>query len=85
MKKYKNEAQLVKLAIQVGSRYAENRGYKGFGQGISPKDKVESIYRLLVKDNVIQPLPEDKEDGPGMKRRLVVWLVSKLPEDHPLL
>ncbi len=85
MKKLKNEAQLVKLALHIGSEYSKNRGYKDFGKGISPKDKVECIYRLLVKDGLIQPLSEDKEDGPSMKRRIVLWLIKKLPKDHVLL
>lgn len=85
MKKYKHEGQLVKLAIEIGTGYAGKRGYKNFGQGISLKDKVECIYRLLVADKLIQPLPKDKEDGPGMKHRLVVWIAKQLPDDHELL
>ena len=85
MKKHKNEAQLLKLALQIGTQFAVNRGYKNFDQGISPKDKVECIYRLLVKDKLITPLPEDKENGPGIKHRLIVWITKQLPADHELL
>ncbi|GGI78168.1 DUF5062 family protein [Shewanella gelidii] len=85
MKKYKHEAQLLKLALEIGTGYAKKRGYAEFDPGISVKDKVECIYRLLIKDQLIQPLPKDKEDGPGMKHRLVVWIAKQLPETHELL
>lgn len=85
MKKHKNEAQLLKLALQVGTQFAIKRGYKDFRKGISPKDKVECIYRLLVKDKLLTPLPEDKENGSGMKHRLIVWIVKQFPDGHELL
>ncbi len=85
MKKHKHEAQLIKLAVEIGAGYAVKRGYSSFEPGTSLKDKVECIYRLLVKDKLIAPLPHDKEDGPGMKHRLVVWIAKQLPDDHELL
>ena len=42
MAKQKNENQLIKLALQVGSTYAKNRGYKDFGKGVSPKIKLSA-------------------------------------------
>ena len=36
--------------------------------------KSECIYRLLVRDNVITPLASDKEDGPNIKHKLVLWI-----------
>ena len=47
--------------------------------------KIESLYRLLVHDKLISPLPEDKEDLASLKHRLVVWIMNQLPVDHPLL
>jgi len=85
VKKIKNEAQLLKRALNLGERYASKKGFASFGEGISPKDKVECIYRLLVKDKLITPLPEEKEDGPGMKHKLVLWIMRQLPKDDPLL
>lgn len=85
MKKHKNEEKLLKLAMQLGQAYATKRGYGGLEKAESNKDKVEVIYRLLVNDNLIKPLPVDKEDGPSLKHRLVLWIISQLPESHPLL
>ena len=85
MKPHKNEAQILKFAMEIGVGYAKKRGYADFDKGISPKDKVECIYRLLVTDNLIQPLAKDKEDGPNMKHKLILWITHQLPADHPLL
>ena len=85
MKKLKNEAELLKKAITVGEKYAMNRGYKGFSATNAAKDKIESLYRLLVNDKLIQPLPVDDEDQPHMKHKLALWIAKQLPENHPLL
>ncbi|MCH1930612.1 DUF5062 family protein [Shewanella sp. A25] len=85
MKPHKNEAQLFKLAMDIGMGYAKKRGFDEFDKGVSAKDKVECIYRLLVNDNLIQPLAKDKEDGPNMKHKLTLWIIRHLPENHPLL
>ena len=84
MKKLKNEAQLVKKAIQVGESYAKNRGYAAFSAQTSANQKVESLYRLLVLDKLLVALPPDKEDLPGMKHKLAIWIDKMLPADHPL-
>ena len=85
MKKLKNEADLLKKAIVIGEKYAINRGYKGFAATNSAKDKVESLYRLLVNDKLIQPLAIDDEDQPNMKHKLALWIAKQLPEGHALL
>jgi hypothetical protein len=85
MKKHKNEDKLFKLAMTLGQAYATKRGYGGLEKANSNKDKVEAIYRLLVSDKLISPLPADKEDGPNLKHRLVLWIVAQLPETHELL
>ncbi|WP_108648964.1 DUF5062 family protein [Dongshaea marina] len=85
MKKYKNEAKLLKEALKIGEMYAKSRGFTTFGVGTSDKDKVECIYRLLVQDKLLVPLAEDKENGVNMRHRLAIWIANKLPEDHPLL
>jgi len=85
MKKLKNEAELLKKAILIGEKYAMNRGYKSFEATYAAKDKVEILYRLLVKDNLIVPLAKDDEDHLHMKHKLALWIAKQLPEDHPLL
>ncbi|MFM2483073.1 DUF5062 family protein [Celerinatantimonas sp. YJH-8] len=85
MKKLNNESQLLKKALVIGQAYAIQRGYAKFPAGVSERDKVEILYRLLVADKRITPLAEDKLNGPEMRHKLVLWLVKQLPEDHPLV
>jgi hypothetical protein len=85
MKKLKNEAALLKKAIEVGEKYAINRGYKAFAGDNSAKDKVESLYRLLVNDKLVQPLAKDQEDQLNMKHKLALWIYKQLPAGHELL
>ena len=85
MKKIKNEAALLKKAIEIGEKYAMNRGYKGFSATNAAKEKVESLYRLLVNDKLIHPLANDQEDLQSMKHKLAIWISKQLPENHPLL
>ncbi|WP_057831234.1 DUF5062 family protein [Colwellia sp. TT2012] len=85
MKKLKNEAELLKKALSIGENYAVNRGYNSFAATNSAKDKIESLYRLLVNDKLIQPLAIDNEDQPNMKHKLALWIAKQLPEGHDLL
>jgi len=85
MKKLKNEKALIKKAIQVGMNYAERRGAAKFEATDSVHVKVEYVYRLLVHDKVIQPLPEKKVNEKTMGHKLAMWLSHQLPKDHPLL
>jgi len=85
MKKMKNESALLKMAIQIGEKYAVNRGYKAFSSTNAAKEKIESLYRLLVSDKLVHPLPVDGEDLQSMKHKLALWISKQLPEDHPLL
>ena len=78
MKKLKNEAELVKKAILEGVKYGEERGVVEFEPTDSANEKVEYIYRLLVHDKVIQPIPEDKISIKSMRHKLAIW-ASKQP------
>ena len=84
-KKLKHEAELVKEAILVGTQYGEERGVVEFEATDSAHEKIEYIYRLLVHDKVIQPMPEDQISQKSMRHRLAIWVSKKLPKDHPLL
>nr|CAA6828432.1 MAG: DUF5062 domain-containing protein [uncultured Thiotrichaceae bacterium] len=77
MKKLKNEKELLKKAIAEGMKYGEERGVVEFEATDSAADKIEYIYRLLVHDKIIQPLPNDKLSLPAMKHRIAIW-ASKL-------
>ena len=85
MKKLKNEAELVKGAILAGVKYAEDRGAAVFEPTDSASDKILYIYRLLVHDGLIQPLPEDQVSQQSMKHKLALWYARQLPKGHPLL
>jgi hypothetical protein len=85
MKKLKHEAGLVKEAIRIGVKYGEDRGVVEFESTDSAADKIEYIYRLLVHDKLIQPLPEEQISQKSMRHRLALWVSKKLPKDHPLL
>ena len=77
MKKLKNEKELVKKAISMGMEYGEKRGVVEFEPTDSAAEKVEYIYRLLVHDKIIQPIPPDQLSQLAMKHRLAMW-ASKL-------
>ena len=85
MKKLKHEAELVKAALQAGMKYGEERGVVQFEATDSVHERIEYIYRLLVHDGVIQPMPEHQVSQQSMRHRLALWFARQLPEDHPLL
>ncbi len=73
MKKLKNEKELVKKAIAIGVAYGEERGAVEFEPTDSASEKLEYIYRLLVYDKLIQPLPEDQVSQETIRHRLAIW------------
>ena len=73
MKKIKNEKELVKKALDIGVRYAEKRGAVEFEATDSAHDKLEYIYRLLVHDKLLQPLPEDQISQQAIRHKLAIW------------
>jgi len=84
MKKLKNEAELLKEALRIGSKYVEKRGVGEFEAADSAKEKIEFIYKLLVHDSLIQPLAKGQESEPNMKHKLALWVSKQLPKGHPL-
>jgi hypothetical protein len=84
-KKLKNEAALLKEAIRLGMSYGENRGVVEFEPTDSAHEKIEYIYRLLVHDQLIQPLAKLGISQKAMAHKLAVWASKQLPEDHPAL
>ena len=73
MKKLKNENELVRKAIADGVKYGEDRGVVEFEPTDSAAEKIEYIYRLLVHDKIIQPLPELQISQKAMRHRLAIW------------
>src|SRR5699024_12064878 len=72
-KKLKNEKELVKKAIELGVAYGEKRGVVEFEPTDSAADKLLYIYRLLVHDGVIQPMPEDQVSQKSVQHKLAIW------------
>lgn len=85
MKKLKHEAELVKAAILSGVKYAEERSAAVFEPTDAASEKILYIYRLLVHDKIIQPLPEDQVSQQSMRHKLAIWYAKQLPKGHPLL
>ncbi len=73
MKKLKNEKELIKKAIADGVAYGEKRGVVEFEPTDSADEKIQYIYRLLVHDKVIQPIPEDQISQKSMRHKLAIW------------
>jgi hypothetical protein len=85
VKKLKHENELFKAALLAGVKYAEGRGVVEFEPTDSASEKLLYIYRLLVHDKVIQPLPEDQVAEKTLRHKLAIWYSKQLPKDHPLL
>lgn len=79
MKKLKNEKEMIKKAIVEGVKYGEKRGVVEFEATDSSSEKILYIYRLLVHDKVIQPIPEDQVSQKSMQHKLAIW-ASKLKQ-----
>ena len=69
MKKLKHESELFKAGLLAAMKYAQERGAVEFEPTDSASQKLLYVYRLLVHDKMIQPLPEDQvadnEQGPA--------------------
>jgi hypothetical protein len=85
MKKLKHEAELFKAALLAGVQYAESRKAVEFELSDSASEKALYIYRLLVHDKVIAPMPEDQVGEKTIRHRLATWYARQLPAGHPLL
>jgi len=85
MKKIKNESELIKAAIAAGARYCEARGVVQFESTDSAYEKTLYIYRQMVRDKLIHPLPENQVSIKSVQHKLAVWYAKQLPEGHPLL
>ncbi|MBT8135790.1 MAG: DUF5062 family protein [Gammaproteobacteria bacterium] len=84
MKKLKNENALVKEAMRVVMQDAVRRQIVEFEPTDSASEKLQYVYRLLVHDKKIIPLPNDQLSLPAIRHRLATWIRHELPDDHPL-
>ena len=85
MKNLKHEAELFKAALLAGISYAEERKAVEFEATDSASAKALYVYRLLVHDRLITPMPENQVSEKSIRHRLATWYAHQLPADHPLL
>jgi hypothetical protein len=85
LKKFKHESELFKAALQAGVQYAEGRKAVEFEATDSASDKALYVYRLLVHDKIIAPMPEEQVGEKSIRHRLATWYAHQLPTGHPLL
>ena len=85
MKSLKHEAELFKAALLSGMEYAVRRKAVEFEATDSASDKALYVYRLLVHDKVIAPMPEQQVSEKAIRHRLALWYAHQLPAEHPLL
>jgi hypothetical protein len=85
MKKLRHEAELFKAALLAGVSYAEGRKAVEFEASDSASEKALYIYRLLVHDKLIAPMPEEQVSEKSIRHRLASWQAHRLPAGHPLL
>lgn len=85
MKKFKHESELFKAALLAGVKYAEGRKAVEFEATDSASDKALYVYRLLIHDKVISPMPEDQVSDKTIRHRLAAWHAHSLPKGDPLL
>jgi hypothetical protein len=85
MKKLKHEAELFKAALRAGVEYAERRKAVEFESTDSASAKALYVYRLLVHDKMIVPMPEEQVGEKTIRHRLATWYAHQLPKGHPLL
>ena len=84
MKKLKHEVGAFKAALLAGVKYAEDRKAVEFEATDSASLKALYVYRLLVHDKVIAPMPEDQVSEKTVRHRLAAWYAHQLPKGHPL-
>ena len=85
MKKLKHEAELFKAGLLAAMDYAQKRGAVEFEPTDSASQKLLYVYRLLVHDKMIQPLPEHEVAEASMRHKLAIWYSKQLPKGHALL
>ena len=76
---------MFKAALAEGVKYAEGRGAVQFEPTDSASDKALYVYRLLVHDKIIAPMPEEQVAEKTIRHRLALWYARQLPKGHPLL
>jgi hypothetical protein len=83
MKKFRHEAELFKAALQAGVDYAVGRKVVQFEPTDSASDKALYVYRLLVHDKLIPPMPEEQVSEQSVRHRIAMWHAHQSPQAAP--
>jgi hypothetical protein len=81
MNKHKHEVELYKSALLAGVKYAEGRGAVEFEATDSASAKALYIYRLLVHDKLIAPMPEAQVSEKAIRHRLASWYAHEMEKE----
>ncbi len=73
MSKHPDEQELFKAGLREGIAYAEKRGAVVFEKTDSAAAKALYVYRLLVHDKLIQPMPEEQVSEKSIRHRIAMW------------
>ena len=76
---------MFKAALIAGVAYAEGRKAVEFEATDSASEKALYVYRLLVHDKVISPMPEVQVGDQTIRHRLAAWYAHQLHKGHALL
>ena len=76
---------MVKKAIALGVEYGEKRGAVEFEATDSANEKLEYIYRLLIHDKLISPIPEIDISQKTIRHKLAMWAAKQNNGVKPLL
>lgn len=72
-------------ALAAAMKYAEDRSAVVFKPTDSTGDRLFYVYRLLVHDERLQPMPEDQVSEESLRHRLEMWYANQLGDNDPLL
>ncbi len=78
MKAPKHEQELFKAGLLAAMKYAEERGAVVFEKTDSASEKLLYVYRLLVHDKLIAPLPESQVSEKALRHRIAMWYAHQL-------
>ncbi len=76
----KEEAEHFKAGLAAGIRYAEQRGAVVFERTDSASAKALYVYRLLVHDKLIAPMPEEQVGEKSVRHRIAMWHAHQQPK-----
>jgi uncharacterized protein DUF5062 len=78
-------SELFMAALAAAMKYAEERSAVVFKPTDSTGDRLFYLYRLLVHDEQLPPVPEDQVSEESLRHRLELWYRNQLASNDPLV